>query len=104
MDSSVLGPLEVGRDRARVRIVSRMQRRLLALLLMHGRTPSQVAIRWALQHGSVTIPKSINPERIAQNSGVFSFQLTGEQMQAIDRLDRGAPIGPDPEHLPAGWA
>ena len=36
----------------------------------HARTPFQVAIRWALQHGSVTIPKSVNPERIAKNADV----------------------------------
>jgi len=70
----------------------------------HGRTPFQVAIRWALQHESVTIPKSVKPERIAENADVFSFELTPEQMQAIDRLDRAARIGPDPEHFPANWA
>ena len=70
----------------------------------HGKTPFQVAIRWALQHNSVTIPKSVKPERIAENADVFSFELTRDEMQAIDRLDRNARIGPDPEHFPANWA
>ncbi len=70
----------------------------------HDRTPYQVAIRWALQHGSVTIPKSVTPARIAANAEVFSFALTPEQMRAIDRLDRGERIGPDPEVFPANWA
>ncbi len=71
---------------------------------VYGKTPFQVAIRWALQHGSVTIPKSVNPERIAENADVFSFELTLNEMQAIDRLDRDKRIGPDPELFPAKWA
>ena len=70
----------------------------------HDRTPFQVAIRWALQHDSVTIAKSVRPERIAENADVFSFELTADQMTVIDRLDRGARIGRDPEHFPANWA
>ena len=70
---------------------------------VHGRTPFQVAIRWALQHDSVTIPKSVKPERIAQNADVFTFALTRDEMEAIDRLDRNARIGPDPDHFPANW-
>jgi methylglyoxal/glyoxal reductase len=71
---------------------------------VHGKTPFQVAVRWALQHNSVTIPKSVKPEHIAENADVFSFELTPDEMQAIDRLDRGQRIGPDPEHFPANWA
>jgi len=70
----------------------------------HRKTPFQVAIRWVLQHGSATIPKSVNPERIAENADVFSFELTLDEMQAIDRLDRNERIGPDPEIFPANWA
>jgi methylglyoxal/glyoxal reductase len=69
-----------------------------------GRTPFQVAIRWALQHESATIPKSVKRERIAENADVFSFELTHDEMQTIDLLDRGARIGPDPEHFPTNWA
>jgi len=70
---------------------------------VHGKTPFQVAIRWALQHGSVTIPKSVKPKRIAENADVFSFELTHDEMQTIDQLDRGARIGPDPQDFPANW-
>ena len=70
----------------------------------HARTAFQVAIRWALQHGSVTIPKSVKRERMVENADVFSFELTPEEMRAIDRLDRNERIGPDPEHFPANWA
>jgi methylglyoxal/glyoxal reductase len=71
---------------------------------VHGRTPFQVAIRWALQHKSVTIPKSVKRERIAENADVFSFELTLDEMREIDRLDRNERIGPDPDHFSAKWA
>jgi|tagenome__1003787_1003787.scaffolds.fasta_scaffold20740920_2 2,5-diketo-D-gluconate reductase A len=62
----------------------------------HGRTPGQVVIRWHLQLGNVVIPKSVTPERIAENFDV-DFSLTAEEMDAIDGLDRGERIGPDPD-------
>lgn len=63
----------------------------------HGKSPAQVAIRWILQHGIVTIPKSVHPERIAENADVFDFELTDEEMAAIDLLDRGYRFGPEPD-------
>jgi diketogulonate reductase-like aldo/keto reductase len=54
----------------------------------HGKTAAQVAIRWILQRGIVTVPKSIHPERLRENAGVFDFALSPEEMQAIDALDR----------------
>jgi diketogulonate reductase-like aldo/keto reductase len=62
----------------------------------HGKTPGQVVIRWHLQLGNVVIPKSVTPERIAENFDV-DFSLTAEEMDAIDGLDRGERIGPDPD-------
>lgn len=64
-----------------------------------GVTPGQAVIRWHLQHGFVTIPKSQNAARIAQNADVFGFELSSEQLAAIDALDRGqgGRIGPNPE-------
>jgi 2,5-diketo-D-gluconate reductase A len=63
----------------------------------HGRTPAQVVIRWHLQLGNVVIPKSVTPERIRQNLDVFDFQLSDAEIEAIDTLDQGRRIGPDPE-------
>jgi diketogulonate reductase-like aldo/keto reductase len=63
----------------------------------HSKSAGQVVIRWQLQLGNVVIPKSVTPERIEQNFDVFDFQLSDEQMAAIDRLDAGTRIGPDPE-------
>ena len=65
----------------------------------HGRTPGQVVIRWHLQLGNVVIPKSVTPERIRQNFDVFDFALSEQEMEAIDALDRGRRIGPDPSEF-----
>jgi 2,5-diketo-D-gluconate reductase A len=63
----------------------------------HGRTPAQVVIRWQLQIGNVVFPKSVTPERIAENFDVFGFELEESEMDAIAGLDRGERIGPDPD-------
>jgi 2,5-diketo-D-gluconate reductase A len=62
----------------------------------HGRTPAQTIVRWHLQLGNVVIPKSVTPSRIAENFDVFGFELSDEQMQAIEAIDAGTRIGPDP--------
>jgi methylglyoxal/glyoxal reductase len=77
--------------------------KIVDIAAAHEKTPFQVAIRWALQHRSVTIPKSVRPERIAENADVFDFELKPSEMQVIDRLDRNERIGPDPEQFPARW-
>jgi 2,5-diketo-D-gluconate reductase A len=65
----------------------------------HGRTPGQVVIRWHLQLGNVVIPKSVTPERIAQNFDVFGFELSDDDMAAIGALDAGERTGPDPDNF-----
>jgi methylglyoxal/glyoxal reductase len=52
----------------------------------HGRSPAQVLIRWALQHGTVVIPKSSHRERIISNAQVFDFELSPSEMSALDAL------------------
>jgi 2,5-diketo-D-gluconate reductase A len=63
----------------------------------HGRTPAQVMLRWHLQQGRQAIPKSVTPSRIAENFDIFGFQLTSEELAAIDALDTGVRGGPAPE-------
>ena len=63
----------------------------------HGRSPAQVLIRWDLQHEIVTIPRSTREAHIRENSEVFDFELTVEEMSRLDALDEGKRIGPDPD-------
>jgi len=62
-----------------------------------GKTPAQVTLRWMVQHGIVTIPKSQNQDRIRENFDVFDVELSDDDMRAIDALDCGERLGPDPE-------
>jgi 2,5-diketo-D-gluconate reductase A len=65
----------------------------------HGKTPAQVILRWHLQIGNVTFPKSVTPQRIRENIDVFDLELTDEEVEQIDELDRGERLGPDPERF-----
>jgi len=65
----------------------------------HRKTPAQVMLRWHLQQGRSVIPKSTKPERIAENIDVFDFELTTEELAAIDALDTGQRGGPEPESI-----
>ncbi|WP_405097316.1 aldo/keto reductase [Micromonospora sp. NBC_01412] len=65
----------------------------------HGKTPAQVMLRWHLQQGRSAIPKSTRPQRIAENIDVFDFELTDEQLTAIDNLDTGRRGGPEPSDI-----
>ncbi len=70
---------------------------LVAIGACHDRSPAQVAVRWLLQLDVVAIPKSVHPERVAENADVFGFALTAEEMDVIGRLDRGHRFGPEPD-------
>ncbi len=65
----------------------------------HGKSIAQVTLRWNLQKGVVTIPKSSKPHRIEENGGLFDFELTADDMSIIDALDQGKRIGPDPDNF-----
>ncbi|MDG0842061.1 aldo/keto reductase [Staphylococcus equorum] len=64
-----------------------------------GKSPAQVVIRWNIEHGVVTIPKSITPHRIEENINIFDFSLTADQMERIDALNENKRIGPNPLEL-----
>ncbi|WP_165995767.1 aldo/keto reductase [Bacillus sp. Cs-700] len=65
----------------------------------HGKSTAQVIIRWDLEHEVVTIPKSSNPERIKQNFDVFDFELTEDNIRALDELNQNERMGPDPDNF-----
>ncbi|WP_430871313.1 aldo/keto reductase, partial [Escherichia coli] len=56
-------------------------------------------LRWDLQNGIVTIPKSTKEHRIVENSSVFDFELTEEEMNQIDGLNQNHRVGPDPDNF-----
>ncbi len=65
----------------------------------HGKSAAQVMLRWGLQQGRSVIPKSTKPSRIAENIDVFDFELSADEMTAIDGLDTGRRGGPEPEAI-----
>jgi diketogulonate reductase-like aldo/keto reductase len=73
---------------------------LLRVAQRHGRTPAQVLVRWGIEHGVVTIPKSVHEERIRENADVFGFALDREDLAALDALDEGYRTSWDPSDAP----
>lgn len=65
----------------------------------HGKSPAQVMLRWHLQEGRSAIPKSTKPARIAENFDVFDFELSNEELAAINALDTGMRRGPNPDSI-----
>ena len=65
----------------------------------YSKTPVQIILRWDLQKGVITIPKSIKKERILSNSQIFDFTIDDADMALIDRLDKNYRVGPDPENF-----
>jgi len=63
----------------------------------HGKSGAQVVIRWHLQNGLIVFPKSNSRERIAQNFDVFDFELSADEVAAIDALDADNRVGADPD-------
>ncbi|CAM4023172.1 aldo/keto reductase [Alkalicoccus chagannorensis] len=65
----------------------------------HNKTGAQVILRWHLQHDTIVIPKSVTPERIQENLDVFDFELSDDEMEIINNLDRGIRKGPKPAEM-----
>ena len=72
---------------------------IASLAAKYGRTPAQIILRWDLQMGVVTIPKSVHRERIEENSRVFDFTLAPADVEKLTALDEGARIGPNPDTI-----
>lgn len=69
------------------------------LAYKYNKTIAQIVLRWDLQKGVVTIPKSSKKERIIANADLFDFEISEADMKALDALDRGKRFGPDPDNF-----
>jgi diketogulonate reductase-like aldo/keto reductase len=65
----------------------------------YGKSTAQIVLRWDLQKGVATIPKSVKNERILSNAAIFDFELTEDEIQYLDSFDRGERIGPNPDNF-----
>jgi len=65
----------------------------------YGKSIAQIVLRWDLQKGVVTIPKSVNKSRIQANADLFDFELSSEDVAKIDQLDQSQRVGPDPDNF-----
>ena len=74
--------------------------RITALATRYSKSPAQLMIRWGLQHGLVVIPKSTREERIRENSQVFDFEISAEDMRSLDSLNEDLRLNWDPTSVP----
>ena len=63
----------------------------------HNKSIAQVSLRWSLQHGFLPLPKSVTPSRIKENTELFDFELSEEEMKQIDQLDGVVGKAKDPD-------
>ena len=74
--------------------------RITAHATKYSKTPAQLMIRWGLQHGLIVIPKSTREERIRENSRVFDFEISAEDMRSLDSLNEDLRFNWDPTSVP----
>jgi diketogulonate reductase-like aldo/keto reductase len=72
---------------------------ITAIAERHGKTPAQVILRWHIDSGRSAIPKSVRPQRIAENLDVFGFSLSTDEIATINALDTGVRGGPNQDEL-----
>jgi 2,5-diketo-D-gluconate reductase A len=77
-------------------------RQIAAIAEAHERTPAQVVLRWHIQRDCIVFPKSSTPERMRENFELFDFELTDDEVERINGLDRGEAgrTGEHPDRFP----
>ena len=65
----------------------------------HGKSPAQVVLRWHIQLGNIIFPKSVTPERIRENFAIFDFELSDDEMNTINNMEKAERLGPDPDEF-----
>ncbi|KZP01391.1 Aldo/keto reductase [Calocera viscosa TUFC12733] len=75
---------------------------LVKICKAHNKSPAQVLVQWSLQRGFVPLPKSANPERVKANAELYDFELSAEEIKALDDCDKGDAGGVtwNPIHAP----
>ncbi len=76
--------------------------RLVSISAKYQRSAAQVLVRWSLQHGWISLPKSVRQERIVENAGVFDFDLDAADMLTLDSMDEGY-YTVRPDWIPDKW-
>lgn len=71
---------------------------LLALAKKYGKSPAQVALRWSLQMGFNPLPKSVTPSRIEENTKLFDFSLSNDDMEILTGMENPCGVGNHPDH------
>jgi diketogulonate reductase-like aldo/keto reductase len=72
---------------------------LNAIAEKYQKSVAQIVLRWDLQNGVVTIPKSIKEQRIIENADIFNFELSDEEMNEINDLNKDERVGPNPDEF-----
>ena len=70
---------------------------ILRVAERHGKTASQVTLRWHIQRGDIVFPKSVTRSRVEENFDIFDFELTEDDISQITLLNRNERTGPDPD-------
>lgn len=65
----------------------------------HNKSSAQIILRWDLQNEVVTIPKSIKEHRLIENADIFDFELSAEDMDVLNSLNKNERVGPDPDNF-----
>ena len=85
-------PLEQGGEVLKDEVVQK-------IAAAHSKSPAQVVLRWHLQNNTIVIPKSVTPSRIEENFNVFDFELSADEMNEINKLNRNRRKGPNPNDM-----
>ncbi len=72
---------------------------IVRLAEKYGKTPAQIILRWDVETGVSTIPKSVSRDRVRENGDIFDFELTEEEAREITALDRHERVGKDPDKV-----
>ncbi|HIR07635.1 MAG TPA: aldo/keto reductase [Candidatus Pullichristensenella stercoripullorum] len=70
---------------------------ICAIAQRYGKSGAQLLLRWSLQHGNIILPKSTHKERIVANADIYDFEITAEDMAALDAMNRDFHTGSNPD-------